>query len=567
MKRKLSFWLSHPICFALCMTLGIWAWSFSFRVQPDSITSTYQLSSEVDSDSISDFEFELKIKKLDDYNQTHPFDIDQPFVMTAGDNEKANDNDANAEALKNLNEAKPKKFRYSTISDDDLNYLVSYEDPKICGDERNYLENVLSTNAKIAEWTKERSKESAFIPRKCLTFALNSYPEITSKKVAENFKKSKGNTFGLCRKGSKGSPELDKKNNRIKHSVPCISKNIVNVTYNAYADVTACLNLDPKELFPKIYNESGFFMNALGSSMDAGVGQLTMSAILQVNSVYPKYIEQMLKAAAAKPDGACARLMKFKAFLTPVSADSSDRCALMWPVENPLRNIVYMGILSKYNEKVTAGINYVAGNDFISNGDQQFVPTGTAQEELGGNLNEYDIRKKLAQLGLKKVNLHHFKSMMVMVGYNSGIGTALKSLRNYLDERIAANAKTKSIKYNLTFQHFDPIATNVGVLEARAMINSSFIKPTDLSKVKLEKVKRRKALPQAWAQAFTKSYPEYLAYKLNSYDGGKSTKYKIYGVPNYLGVLAAKNKMIRETFQSAGVDPNYCSTETFLKFK
>ena len=339
------------------------------------------------------------------------------------------------------------------------------------------------------------------------------------------------------------------------------------MTYNAFADVTACLNLDPKIIFPKIYSESGFFMNALGSGMDGGVGQLTKQAIDQVNSIYPKFIEQIAQAAAAKPDGACARIMKHKALITPAKSDTDQRCSLMWPSENPLRNVLYMGMLTRYNIKYVSGIIYVAGEDMIVDHENSTPVTGTEKDELAGKMRDYEIREKLAKLGLKDVNLHQFKIMIVLAGYNSGISASMNTFNTYLDERIAANAKTKSTKYNLTLEHFDFDSTKDLVKVARGLLMSSFIKPTDDAKTKSEKIKRRKLLPTAWATAYTKTFPEYAALRMNTYKGGRSAKYQIYGFPGYLNALASKNKMIRTAFQSGGVDPNYCSSESFLNFK
>lgn len=576
MNKKLPDWFSHPSYFIFLLLVGGFSWSFSFTSSVEKKAKSsgrIQLSSEAvpkDDAQNSEFDFDQKIKDLEEENQKHPFNEDEGFVMTpdeVDDYEKVTEGVLDSNDPEASESQENKKFSFEPISEDDLSYLTNYEDSKTCGDERNYIEKRLVHNSKIIDWLKERPQQSPYLPRKCIAFALNSFPEVTTKEAALVFKKNKVTALGSCLQGSRGRPELDKRGDRVKHSIPCISKNFVNLTYNTYSDVTACFNLDPKILFPKIYNESGFFMNALGSGKDGGIGQLTKQAIDQVNSIYPKYIEQMQKSANAKPDGPCARIMKYKFLIAPVKSDVNERCSLMWPNENPLRNLVYTAMLSKYNAKYVAGISYFGGADVIVEGDQKITLTGTNSDELAGKMKEFKIRKKLNQLGLKKVNLHQFKTMIVLAGYNSGISTAMNAFNDYLDQRIAANNKTKSQKYNLTLTHFNFETTKDLVKEARATIMSSFIKRHEDIKTKAEKLKRRKHLPSAWALAYTKTFPEYLALRMNTYNGGSSSKYKIYGFPGYLTALVSKNKMIRDAFQSGGIDPNYCSAENFLKFK
>ena len=96
---------------------------------------------------------------------------------------------------------------------------------------------------------------------------------------------------------------------------------------------------------------------------------------------------------------------------------------------------------------------------------------------------------------------------------------------------------------------------------------SSNIKPSENAKSKAEKIRRSKQLPAVWANAFIKTFPEYLALKLNSYNGQSTKPFSVNGFPGYLTALAHKNKMIRDTFQSAGIDPNYCSQPNFLNVK
>ncbi len=468
--------------------------------------------------------------------------------------------DQAAEYLKN------KEFSYSNVSADDLSYLVSYEDPKSCGAPRNYLEGALGSQ-KISEWTAERKVESDSLPQKCIAFALNSYPEIFTKEAVVQAKANESAAFVKCN-GAESRPIMTKDDKRIPNPRPCVSKKFVNVTYNAYVDVMECLKLDPKELLPKIYNESGFYMNAFGGSKDAGVGQMTGGAIKQVNTVYPKYIKEMTEAAIANPGGACSRILKYKSLIAPAKPETANRCSFLMPVQNPLRNLVYSAMLTRYNTQYVSGISYKAGEEVLIGADKQVILVkGTAEDQMTGKMKEFDILRKLEQLGMKNVNLHDYKTMLVLVGYNSGIPSASRAFRDYLDQRIEANRKSKSNKYNLTPAHFDFYSTSDLVKDARKIVASSNIKPDDDAETKAAKIQRRKILPKYWASAYTRTFPEYLALRMNEYDGKTKKIFKVYGFPGYLNILVNKNKLIRETFQNGGVDPNYCTLPNFLKIK
>jgi len=586
MDNMFSKWLKHPSYFVFWVCVGLFAWNFSFTKTVDGVSSQYEASSlapsarHIDSDmsvpsdasTIStpqeDEEFYRQLKDLEAANQN--VQVSDSYEMSPEeieDYEQISDGTLNLEQNEIQNYlAKKKKFNYETVSEEDLNYLVSYEDVKQCGAARSYIEKGLVSSKRNLDWITERTQESKLLPRKCIAFMMNSFPEIATKKEAMSFKSKVSPTFARCPRGSAGGPALTK-GGRTKNPVPCVSKALVNATYNAFVDVMSCLKIEPKDLLPKIYNESGFFINALGGGMDGGIGQLTKPAIEQVNTIYPKYIEEITRAAAAKPDGACARILKNKALITPAKTDTDHRCNLLWPDENPLRNVLYIGILTRYNMKYVSGVSYEAGEEVIVDGDKRTPFTGNLSDQFGGKFKEFSIPAKLEKLGLKDINLNTVQKMITLVGYNSGVGSAANVFNAYLDERIAANARTKSKKYNLTLADFDFVTTKDNVKEARNFLMSSFISPKLSAKDKIERVKKRKQLPSVWASAYTKTFPEYIVLRLNAYKGDSSSKFQIYGFPGYLSALADKNKMIRDTFKQNGISPDYCSSDKFLNFK
>ncbi len=566
MKFKFANWLKHPSYFFFWFFVGLFAWSFSFLTpQNSSPDQSYQMSSFADTPN-EELEFEQKMQEL--INTQPVFDVEKAYEYTPEqieDTEKLYAGTLDIETNQIADYLKKKEYSFSNVSADDLSYLVDYENAKSCKEPRMYLEKYLES-PKISEWTAERPVESDALPRKCIAFALNTFPDVITKEAALNSKANGSVAFAKC-KNSDSAPIM-KAGKRVLNPTPCISKKFVNVTYNAYVDVMECLKLDPKELLPKIYNESGFFMNAFGSGMDGGIGQLTALAIEQVNSIYPGYIKEMNEAALRNPGGACSRVMKYKSLIAPVKSDSAFRCSLILPIQNPLRNLVYSAILTRYNTKYVTGISYRAGEEvLIGENDQMTLVKGTSEDIMNGKMKEFDILKKLKQLGMKNINLHDYSTMLVLAGYNSGISAATNAFVNYLDQRIEANLKTKSTKFNLMPAHFDFISTKDLVKDARKILMSSHINPDDDAETKAAKIKRRQILPSYWASAYTRTFPEYLALRMNKYDGKTKKPFTVYGFPGYLNALANKNTMIRDTFQAGGVDPNYCTLENFLKIK
>lgn len=588
--NNFSSWFKHPSYFFFWLFVGLFCWSFSFQptdLEPKREVSAYkesevaQLPTDLQSidsqknvaaaasQADEEMNFVNAVKELEAQNEKISEDAEPlNFVYSEEEIEDYLDNaegvldksEADTEAFR----AQRKQFRFDTVSAEDLNFFVTPEDAKSCGKERNYIENLINNNPKVAAWAEDRKQESPKLSKKCIAFVMNSFPELRTKAEAVSFKSRESQMFATCPRGSSGGPAL-KGGKRIKHPVPCVSKNLVNMTYNAYVDVMECLHIEPKDLLPKIYTESGFYINALGGGMDGGIGQLTQSAIEQVNIVYPKYMEEIMKAASAEPGGACARILKSKSMITPVKADASYRCGLLWPTENPLRNILYAGMLTRYNMKYVAGLYLDGKDEVIVEGGAKALVTGKP-EQFAGKFREFDILKKLEQLGVKNPNLLQFQKMITLAGYNAGVGSAMNVFNSYLEQRIAANAKSKSNKYNLKPSDFDFVETIPAVKEARSYLLSGSIKPGLSAKDKAEKVKKRKQLPSVWANAYTRTFPEYIALRLNTYKGG-SGKFQIYGVPGYLTSIAEKNKMFRDTFQAGGENPNYCSSPQFLNVK
>ncbi len=447
--------------------------------------------------------------------------------------------------------------------------LVDYENTKSCSTKQLAIENLIKNNKKITDLISERSaqNESLLLPRRCVTHVMNDFnlgPE----------------AFARCPNGGQSEPSRG-------GTKPCVTKNLANITYNSFVDIAECLNINPKNLLPKLANESGLIINTLGGGFDAGVGQMTRIAIAEVNNHYASYFDEMNKATISKP--ACLRVMKYKSLLTKVSDNISQRCGLIVPPENPIKNFLYMAILTRRNMDVISGIKYVAGNDYINNEGSLTLVKNNAEDELTGRFKEENIREKLNQLGLANVNLHDFVNMISLAAYNSGLRTSFNIFRDYLNKRIASKKPLtwKDFDFHTPELAIDPYTneekTVTGI--ARSYIKAPLISKTDTDEEKKIKIKRVKQLAKKIKESHLLTFPEYITYNQNNFlesrinpdniaknkalkskssETKKYPAYQIIGAPGYLNFLASKDTAFRQIFGTSSYGPDYCSNPKFL---
>jgi hypothetical protein len=482
---------------------------------------------------------------------------------------------------------------------------IDYEEAKSCRANRLDVEKVFDTNkSEIEEYLTERedpSPESSTIPRSCVTHIMNKFN-------LGSF------NFARCR-GSDGEPARG----GVK---PCVTKNLVNYTYNALVDVSECLNINTKSLLPKLSNESGLIINTLGVGFDAGIGQLTSDAIAEVNKFYDIYLTEVRRAADAGK-ASCQRIVSFEkeyneksqkkyarkfpgkkfnqnfSLLAKVGNGLSNRCGLIAPPENPMRNILYMGIYNRLNMDYLSGVKFRAGIDYLN--DKPIK--NDASDTIGGAFERNGIKKLLKEAGLseiEKVNFHRVVEMVTLAGYNAGPTTAFKMLLDYLNRRIAYNKLPGVKKRYLTDADFDfhnpkkqkddvdGIERTV-VENARLNVNSPMIVKNEKNlKVRLDRVR---SLPEKIRTAHLRTFPEFMIYRQNNFESSilnpinlakvndvkdveakallRSTfpPYKTNAAPGYLSFLAAKDNALRLTFLTAGQSEWLCSDKNFLKLK
>lgn len=556
-RRKISTWLNHPVSFLFWFFVGLFVLKFTTKNQHTQASQVTQLSSIAeDTEGLSETNYQ-DIQAIPDDELFSQLEKNRESISVLPETEDAEELYAlSPEMIEDIdqkiyNQPEYREDYYQPISEETVK--VDYEDPKnpkVCSGNRLYYEKQLAASLKIKDLLVSRAPEDKKLPKKCIIHVMNN--------AAFDPRRS----MGLC--GNAWGPV------RLPGAKPCVSENLVNATYNSYVDVMDCLNLNPKLFFPKISQESGFLVNAYGAGKDGGIGQFTKSAIDAVNIGFKSYLDEIEKAASTKPS--CARIMAYKSLLTKAPSSPAQRCSMIGLPENPLRNILYTGMFNRMQMDGFSGIKFIAGQDFIQR-DSQLIPVNNDErDEFEGMSKAYKFKESLEELGIKNPNMHIFKEIIALAGYNMGSPTALRLFSKYLSKRKAA-------KKTLTYDDFDfnkiRLAKDVygdgkeksAIDIARSFIMSSFISKKDKQATVNIKLRKRKQLPKEWAASHLKSFPEFLTYNANSYDGKQITRYAIYGAPGYLSYVAEKNRKIRVLFNSAGLDPNFCSDPDFLTFK
>ena len=548
-------WISHPSYLLVCVGLGIFAWSFSFespfqsKIQSGEV-HTLQLSStavklrrEVEGteyralQKISDEDLRWRLER-NSSKWTHP-------------NGEHGVSLATLEATQQRSQKRlPKRFENNPVFQllekvSENVFSVEYEDQLVCDKSREFYESKLSDYSVLKDLMIQRNPATDSFTDQCVIYSMRQFdvPKMN---------------FAACTKAS-GMPQ-------VPGNKPCVTPNMVNLTYNSYMDVTQCLNLDPKHLMPKIDFESGFFLNAYGSEKEIGLGQLTASDIEEVNRHYPEYMVEVEKAAATK--SSCANLMKFQSLLTPVQSIPEQRCSLAALPENPIRNILYMALLSRINMDKISGVKFIAGEDFLTDQGRLVPVHNNDQDEFTGLFKQYNIKEKLERAGFKNANLHFFKDLLTMLGYNTGVENAVKLLAEYLDQRLENNLLPtwNDFDFHSNLKETDLDGKTKNVIDvAGSYVMSSIVLPKDSAEVKQMKLRKRKEFPKLWAEAFRSSFPVFLAYHANGYTGKDLEAFPIYGYPGYINKIVDRQDHIRELFNSSSLNPNSCTDPNFLR--
>lgn len=432
--------------------------------------------------------------------------------------------------------------------------LIEFQDSKTCKASQLVAEKSFIKNSKLMtnlNTDRNDSTQIGKLPRECVTHIMNSFQLPST-------------AFAKC-----SSAHARPQRNGAK---PCVTETMVNVTYNSLFDVADCLNLDPKILLPKLYNEGGLLINTYGGGSDAGVGQLTEIAIEETNKFYKDYLKEMNDAKISKPS--CFRLIENKKLVEKtVNPSVENRCGLISAPENPLKNILYMGILNRKNQQYFSGIKYYQGLDyFVDEYDSYTTVKYDDTDSFHGKFKTSNIKDKLVQLGLKDANLHDFMSMLTLASYNAGYTKVFDIFNDYLDERIAANGQLRWKDFDFFDSELvvDPVTKEMrtAVSIAKSFVYAPIVPKGTSQKDRITKAKRVKTLASKIKSAKLLTFPEYLIYRQNNYFDSvfqkKSNAYRLNGSPGYLNALAARDTEMRNVFSQSSYGPDYCSNPKFL---
>ena len=504
-----------PGCILLVVVLGYSGLTGFFSEPKKPQTTARQLSSFSEKlNEVRETEYET-INRLTDQQVLKELEKTKPKWSLNGKEDFSVSPDEIDKIEKRHRKQLPKRFKDNPafMLFEQLKDLISQkaqttlEDPALCEMSRKSYENQIEQSPQIQGLISlaENVDFEARFSKRCVTHIMNQFA-------------MPGAGYATC-PSSSGNP-------KISGNKPCVTENLVNLTYNSYMTVADCLNLAPKLLISKIEFESGFLINSVNQNQNSGLGQLNRTGVIEVNKQLDFYLQEIEKGAAV--NRSCANLLKFKALLTRASEGSEQKCALIGLPENPLRSIFYMAVLNKIN-----------------------------MQKLEESFTEHRIGEKLEQLGIKNPDLKLFQEMLALSASSIGVPTSMNIFLEYLNKRLENNLL-------LTDNDFDFTASKNSVAVARNYVMSSFFGPKDSSELKLQKVKKRKELPKLWATSYTRTFPEHLAFRANTYDG-KSITYSVLGFPGYLNLVAERNSDIRNVFENSDLDPDLCTDPNFLK--
>lgn len=353
----------------------------------------------------------------------------------------------------------------------DLASEAEFETPQQCGDQRNYLEKDLLQISPEFRNTRQ-GVEKGQPPRQCVSYIMKNFASLdTPMSFRSQCRNEKGEKLAAPVRSFKtnadGKPEY--------FQAPCVTEPYVNSVYNSLVDVAECFNIPLKELFPKLFNESGLHINTWASGGDSGVGQLTDNALSgdvferyngedKNPSGFEWYVAEMLKSdkpsckrIANVPEAFTFAIPTGQKLCSTEEAQNDPKCYRVWRKDvrceflavpaNPLRNVLTTAILYKNNQQRTTGIVYKAGVDYL---DGQPYQKGTP---YGGYIRRSDYVERMRKLGVSHPDQEVIKQMIMSLGFNAGIAAPKNILDDYLTFREKSQMKLADSDFN--FQDTD----------------------------------------------------------------------------------------------------------------
>jgi hypothetical protein len=188
---------------------------------------------------------------------------------------------------------------------------------------------------------KSVTNDDSLLPIQCVIESQKSYPPAPAIR------------YGRCRDNvstyTKWAPEGGSKRN----ARPCANETYATSIYNSFLDSAACLDVDPKRIFPLVAHESGFHVNAVSHTGCMGLGQLCggPAAIADVNkegSALKQEIQSSSNPACRRISGAIKKSMgsRLKGACDRIANKEGGK----W-VYDPAENIAYTMMYYRLNRK------------------------------------------------------------------------------------------------------------------------------------------------------------------------------------------------------------------------
>lgn len=306
--------------------------------------------------------------------------------------------------------------------------------------------------------------------------------------------------------------------------MPCVTAEYAYTVYNAFEDMADCFDISSRKLLPKLWNESGFHINTLGGGLDAGVGQLTRSAIQEVLSKPyaddEKTSLEIFKTQAMNSSKAsCQRLVRQEKAFDAVDPDVSQRCSIMSVPENPIRNVIYLGVFYKINER-----------------------------SVSNRIKSTNLKAKLEELGLQNPNMEFFQDAITTLAFNAGRGSAFSLVETYIKSRMANGKKLTAKELNFLTNSID---------EVRA------IRKEPKEESEADREKRIAKLTLARDNAHERTLPAYLRlmHGIQADFEIDPAKKSMNGAPGYLTFVGDRQKKFDKEL-GEGV----CTQKSFLQY-
>lgn len=288
-----------------------------------------------------------------------------------------------------------------------------FEKASDCSRDRLYLEPEISRM--LAIFRNARASQPSEFPRICTLFIQRAF--MTSTEGSES------PIFAKC-----SSPESEPERGAKK---ACVTETLVNVVHNSFVDVTDCLGIPQLDFLPKLLNESGMHLNAYGRGADAGIGQLVGPTLRSVPSDWLRVRDEILRSE--KPScRAIASVVRDFNLTDPSEADVAKRCSWILPPQNPIKNLLVMGM--KYRQDQRALRNLAASRNLFG----LFTEAGWRIDTSGSSLS--------SSAGLNPDRLFR---MLISLSYNAGATGSMDLLVSYLQQRVKAKARVGPEQFDL----------------------------------------------------------------------------------------------------------------------